>query len=731
MLPTLDQPASASLVPAAVPPEQPQPACATKSRAVCPYCGVGCVLEAKIEQNRLVQITAPRDAEPNRGMMCPKGALLTRVFDDPDRLTQPMMRERKGTPLHPVSWQKATRFVADRLTDAKTRRGPHSLGWYGSGQLDSEASYVFSKLFKGHLGSNHTDTNSRLCMSSAVAGYNLAFGSDGPPTCYDDLDHADTFFILGANMAANHPVLFNRIRRRKTDAPDTRIIVVDPRRSKTAEHSDLHVPVAPGGDVALLQWIARRLLDTDQLDHAYLAAHTTGWAEHRDRLAALDPAELARRAGVDGRTLEQLADHFRLSRNLLSLYCMGANQSTRGTDKNTAIINLHLMLGQVGRPGCGPFSLTGQPNAMGGREVGYLGHQLPGYRRVDHPDHRAEVEAAWGLAPGSIAPEPGRTAVPLFADAAAGKLEALWIACTNPAVSMPDAAVARRGLENTPLVIVQDITARSETAAYADVLLPACQWGEKVGTMTNSERLVVRSHRFLDPPGEARPDWWIAAAVGRAMGFTGFDFPDAPAVWDEYRKLTAGRPCDQAGITNRRLDRGPLRWPCPGPEHPGQPRRYADATFSTPDGKARFHTGDLAGPAETPDRDFPFWLTTGRVAAHWHTRTKSALAPELARQEPEPFVEIHPDDAAHARLRPGDWCTLTTRRGRATARVRVVPTLRPGVVFSTFHFGPSFAPGVNLNDLTNSAFDPRSKQPELKACAVRLDPGSAPPEPTP
>ncbi|MEO1235830.1 MAG: nitrate reductase [Planctomycetota bacterium] len=703
------------------------PATAT-GRAVCPYCGVGCVLDATVTDNRVERIAAAPGARPNLGMMCPKGALLSRVFDDSDRLTRPMLRKHKDEPLRPASWDEVVGFVARRLGEVRATRGADALAWYGSGQLDTEASYVFTKLFKGYLGSNHTDTNSRLCMSSAVAGYVKAFGSDGPPTCYDDLDEADTFLIVGANMAVNHPVLFNRVMRRKTDGGDrVEVVVVDPRRSKTAERGDLHVPVAPGGDVALLQWIARRLLDDGQVDESYIAEHTTGWAEHRAYLESLDPADLARRSGVSDETLEALAATVRRGRRLLSLYCMGANQSTRGTDKNTAIINLHLMLGQVGRPGCGPFSLTGQPNAMGGREVGYLGHQLPGYRLVADAKHRAAIERAWDLLPGAIDKKPGRTAVPMFEAAARGEYGAVWIACTNPVVSMPDASTTRRALEATPLVIVQDITRRSETAAYADVLLPACQWGEKSGTMTNSERLVVRSEKFLDAPGAAKPDWWIAARVGRAMGFDGFGFADAEEVWDEYRKLTAGRPCDVSGMTNRRLDKAPLRWPCRSTRHPGDARRYADGKFATPDGRARFHTGDLAGPVEPPDADYPLWLTTGRVAAHWHTRTKSGLSPELSRQEPDPFVEVHPDDAAALGLGEGDWCELVGRRGRARAKARLAATLRPGVVFATFHFGPSYGKGVNLNDLTNPAFDPASKQPELKACAVRLAPSSAPP----
>ncbi|MEM9252423.1 MAG: nitrate reductase [Planctomycetota bacterium] len=693
----------------------------TVGRAVCPYCGVGCVLDATVENNRVTRITVDPAAEPNLGMMCPKGALVKRIFDDPDRLEQPMIRRRRGGPLTEVAWDEAIDFVAKGLTRAIYTRGPDAVGWYGSGQLDTEASYVFTKLFKGFIGSNHTDTNSRLCMSSAVAGYQLAFGSDGPPTCYDDIEQADTFFIVGANMATNHPVLFNRIRRRRTDHPDARIVVVDPRRTKTAEHADLHLPVALGADVALMTWLARRTLDTGGANNAYVADHTRGWDPYVASLRERNPEELARLTGLADEDLEALAELVAADRRVLTLYCMGTNQSSRGTDKNTAIINWHLMTGQVGKPGCGPFSLTGQPNAMGGREVGYLAHQLPGYRRVDRDADRAEIERAWQIAPGSIDAQPGMSAVPMFDAAARGEFDALWIACTNPVVSMPNAGVVKRALERTPLVIVQDITQRSESTDYADVVLPAAQWAEKSGTMTNSERLVVRSERFLDPPGEARPDWQIPAAVARAMGFSGFDYGSAEEVWDEFRRTTAGRPCDMTGLTNHRLADAPGHWPAPAIGRAGHRRRYADGRFHHPDGHARFVVSRLDSPQDRPDAEFPLWLTTGRVAAHWHTRTKTGLAPELSRQDPEPFIELHPDDADDHHLEQGQRCRIVGRRGEAQAVVRRRDTIRRGVAFATFHFGDRFAKDSNINTLTSPAIDPVSKQPELKACAIRLE----------
>ena len=658
-------------------------------------------------------------------MLCPKGAFLFKSDAPHRRVTTPMMRDRKGGPLRALPWPDALARIADALKTTLAARGPDALAWYGSGQLDTEASYVFTKLFKGALGCNHTDTNSRLCMSSAVAGYQHSFGSDGPPGCYDDIEEADTFFILGANMTANHPVLFNRVRRRRATHDDCRIVVIDPRRSKTAEYADLHLPVRPGGDVALLRLLAKRMLELGVADEDWIARRTDGFDTLVEILRELDESAMLDASGVPIESINRVAQWMIASRRVMSLYCMGANQSTHGTDKNTAIIDLHLMRGDIGRSGCGPFSLTGQPNAMGGREVGYLSHQLPGYRFVADAAHRREVEAMWGLPSGSVNAEPGRPAVAMFDAAARGEIDVLWIACTNPAVSMPDLDVAQHALRRTPLVIVQDCFGDTETAAYADVLLPAATWGEKTGTMTNSERLVTRSRPVVGPPGQAWPDWAMPAAVGRAMGSPGFDFENAQDVWDEFRQLTRGTPCDVWGMTNDRLEAGGLRWPCPDADHPGTARRYADGQFLTPTGRARFSTAAYRPPAEATDADYPLAATTGRVAAQWHTRARTGNVPELVRQAPEPTVEVHADDATAAGVADGDIGRVVSRRGWVLARVRVVPGARRGMVFVPFHWGDAFHPHTAANHLTHRAVDAVSKQPELKHAAVRLEP--APP----
>lgn len=693
------------------------------ARATCPYCGVGCVLDVTVEDGRMTGIRAEADVAPNFGMLCPKGAFLFKSDDPSRRLTAPMMRDRKGEPLREATWDQAIRRIADGLEQTRAQRGPEAVAWYGSGQMHTESLYLFTKLFKGYLGSNQTDTNSRLCMSSAVAGYLHSFGSDGPPTCYDDFEAADTFFILGANMSANHPVLFNRVRRRRATSDGCRVIVVDPRRTRTAEHADLHLAVKPGGDVALLRLLARELLRTDAFDRHFIKQHTAGYAALRALLDDLDVEAMLDACGAAMEQINLAAHWMSRDRRLLSCYCMGANQSSRGTDKNTALIDLHLMLGQVGKPGAGPFSLTGQPNAMGGREVGYLAHQLPGYRFVEQAADRAAVEAYWNLSPGAIASGGGRPAVAMFDAAARGELGVLWIACTNPAVSMPDLDVVQHGLRQTPLVIVQDCLRDTETAAYADVLLPASSWGETAGTMTNSERLVTRSQAAVEAPGSrgsVRADWQIVADVARAMGFAEFDFAGVEAVWDEFRGLTAGTRCDMSGITNERLARGGVHWPFTNEDIQPMKRRYADLVFPTPDGRARFSTAGYVAPAEATDIDYPLVLTTGRVASQWHTRGRTGAVPELDRLAPEPVAEVHPIDAAAAGLIDGGLVFVESRRSRVLARVMVTDRTSRGLVFLPFHFGDTFDPRTAANYATHRAVDAVSKQPELKHAAVRL-----------
>src|SRR5947209_7539134 len=694
--------------------------------AICPYCGVGCRLRLEGSGGRPERVRGVEDAPANLGRLCTKGALLHETIATPDRLTHPQFRLDRRSHFRPTDWGTALRYVNECLQYILNTAGPDAVAFYGSGQLDTETAYLACKLFKGHLGTNNTDSNSRLCMAAAVAGYRTSLGSDGPPTCYDDIDHADVVLVIGSNMAEAHPVTFDRLRAARKARPDTLLIVADPRRTPTAREADIHLPVAPGGDIALLNALGRLLLQRGAADERFITAHTRGFAEFRDFLLKQDPIELCAAAGLPMETIRQLARLIAGAARFLSFYCMGLNQSTVGMWKNNSLINLHLLTGQIGKPGAGPFSLTGQPNAMGGREAGLLAHQLPGYRTVEDAEHRHEVEQYWGRRPGAISPAVGLTAVEMFRALEKGQLQAIWIAGTNPAVSMPDLHHIRRALQRARLVVVQDAYHPTETTRLADILLPAAQWGEKEWTSTNSERTIGYSPKLFDPPGAALPDWQILARFAQRLGYRGFEHASAAEVWDEFIHLTSGRPCDMSGATSARLrSLCSLQWPCPTLDHPGTKRRYLDGRFATPTGRARFLPRDHREPRELPDHEFPFVLTTGRIYAHWHTLTRTAKSDKLVRREPHAFVEINPADAQRLDLQEGDTVQLSSRRGTIQLPARLRRGVAPGMVFVPFHWGDLYGEGNAANYLTISAIGRVAKQPELKFCAVNLEKVSA------
>jgi anaerobic selenocysteine-containing dehydrogenase len=692
-------------------------------RTLCPYCGVGCGLLVRVEDGAVTRVKGDPDHPANFGDVCAKAVHLPPTLRTPDRLLHPEVRSRRDRERRRVPWDFALRFTAERLSEIVAAHGPDAVAVYASGQLTTEEYYVAGKLTKGFIGTNNFDTNSRLCMASAAAGYARSLGADGPPTTYADIDEADCFFLIGTNTADCHPITFKRIRRRKLADPDrVTVIVADPRWTETADLADLHLPLRPGSDVALLNGMLHVLWKDGAVDDAFISRCTTGWPELARSLDHCPPERAAAMTGLSAEIIVEAARRFGRARAALTLWSMGVNQSHAGTDKNAAILNLHLATGHIGRPGAGPFSLTGQPNAMGGRETGGLSHLLPGYRRVTEAADRADVEHHWGLAPGTLRAQPGLSALEIFERAAAGEVRALWIMATNPAASMPDLDLVEKALRQAELVIVQDAYHPTETTRCADVLLPAAQWPEKDGVMTNSERCLTYLPKLVDPPGEAWPDSVIVTRLAAEMGFKhAFAYAGTGEIFAEFVALTTGRPCDYSGVSHARLaSAGPLQWPVPTGDHEGTPRLYTDARFPTADGRARFIAVEPDDPVEPPDDVFPLCLTTGRVRDHWHTLTRTANAPALVARTPEPILEVHPSDARRAGLSDGDFVEITSRRGKAVAQCRVVLTIREGTCFLPFHWGRRFGFYKAANNLTLAARDPISQQPELKACAVRV-----------
>jgi ferredoxin-nitrate reductase len=646
---------------------------------------------------------------------------------DRNRLTTPLWREHTSQPFAPISWERAFSILVERIQATLARKGPQALAIYGSGQFLNEDYYVANKLLKGALGSNNFDANSRLCMSSAVAGYARSLGSDGPPCCYDDLDLAELVLLIGTNTAECHPVLFQRLLKRRRKGAGPRLVVVDPRATATSDAADLHLAIAPGSDLALLCGLGHLLLQRGGVDQAFVAAHTEGFAELEVLWRAWTPARAAAVCGIAEADLRQLAAWWCEASAVLSLWSMEVNQSREGSASVAGICNLHLVSGQIGKPGAGPFSLTGQPNAMGGREVGGLAQLLPGYRAVANPEHRAEVERHWGFAAGSIAPEPGLAVWQQIEAMERGELDLWWVAATNPLVSMPSLDRVRAAVANCPLVVLSEAYAGTETEAVAHLVLPAAQWSEKEGVMVNSERRVTLCRAFRQPPGEARPDWAIFAELGRRLGFAEqFGWRDAGEVYAEFAALTAGRVCDSSGLSHQLLaGHGPQQWPFPAGTEPGggQARLYTDHHFPTPSGRARLWADPPLGLAEPPDAEFPLVLTVGRVLGHWHTMTRTVHVARVAKAHPEPLLEVHPNDAARAGLVEGGEAQVRSRRGALRVKLLLTERIRPGTVFLPMHWGASQGElACEANRLMHELACPISQQPELKGAAVALEP---------
>ena len=692
-------------------------------RTTCPYCGVGCGVLGAAGEGRALAVAGDPAHPANFGRLCSKGAALGATAGLQGRLLEPQVHGRAA------SWPEATAFIARGLQQVIRRHGPDAVAFYVSGQLLTEDYYVANKLMKGFIGSANIDTNSRLCMASAVAAHKLAFGEDLVPGCYDDLELADLAVFAGHNAVFTHPVLVRRMERAR--ARGQRWIVIDPRRSETADEADLHLPIAPQTDVRLWNGLLAELIRRGAIDRGFIAAHTAGFGDVEAALAQDDqsPAAVAAGCGLPLAGLERFYALFAEAPRTVTLFSQGVNQSAQGVAKALAIINAHLATGRIGKPGACPFSITGQPNAMGGRETGGMANTLAAHMEFE-PAAIDRVARFWSAS--RIATRPGLKAVDMFDAVADGRIKAIWIMATNPLVSLPDAGRVRAALARCPLVIVSDCMAGADTLALAHVKLPAQAWGERDGTVTNSERRISRQRPLFAPPGQARADWRIIRDVAAAMGFgEAFDWRSPAGVFREYARLTA---FENAGAGRRVLSLKPLlgltplaydalepvQWPLTTAG--GTARLFADGRFQTPDGRARMVPVRPAGPAIPAGGAFPLSLSTGRIRDQWHSMTRTGLVPELCRREPEPFVEVHPADAEAAGVREGALVRVATPQGAAVAVARLTDRQRRGGLFMPMHWSEAFAPAGRANPLTARVRDPVSGQPEFKHTPARLRP---------
>ena len=697
----------------------------TETRTTCPYCGVGCGVLARVSDDGQVEVRGDPEHPANRGRLCSKGTALGDTLDLAPRLLHP---EVDG---ETVSWEAALDTVASGIRAAVAKHGRDSVAFYVSGQLLTEDYYVANKLMKGFLGSANIDTNSRLCMASAVAGHKRAFGADAVPGCYEDIERAKLVVLVGSNAAWCHPVIYQRLVQAKKDHPELRVVLIDPRRTASADIADLHLAIRPGADATLFNGLLVWLHAQDEAHSLFVSEHTEGLdaALFAARASSPDIDSVARECGLDPAQVAEFFDLFARTERVVTLFSQGVNQTSSGTDKVNAIINCHLLTGRIGRPGMGPFSLTGQPNAMGGREVGGLANQLAAHFELEYPAHRALVKTFW-QAP-AIASEPGLKAVDLFQAVEQGKIKVLWIMATNPAVSLPDAGQVKRALENCELVIVSDCVRHTDTTHYAHVLLPAAAWGEKEGTVTNSERRISRQRAFLPAPGEARPDWWIVSAVAKRLGFgAAFDYANAAAIFREHAALSglandATRAFDLSGLAGLSDDAyaqlAPLQWPVTAQQPHGSARLFGDGAFFTPSGRARFIAITPRPPAHATDAQYPLALNTGRVRDHWHTLTRTGFSARLSAHTIEPFVEMHPDDARVLGVGDGTLARVASRWGKARARVRLSESQRPGSVFVPMHWNDQFTSAGCIDAVVNPVTDPISGEPEFKHTPVTVE----------
>ncbi len=688
--------------------------------STCGYCSVGCGMQLGVREGKVVSVRGNPDHPVNRGKLCPKGLAEHYAIDAEGRALYPMLRKESG--LERAAWDEAIRTMAQRLRAVQQRYGPESVGVISTGQLVTEEFYALGKLVQLGLGTHNYDGNTTLCMSTAVAGYKRSFGSDGPPGAYEDLEIADVVLLIGANIAENHPILCSRLEANKSRT----LIVVDPRVTKTAMMADVFLPIKPRADLALLNTMLRILIDEDLYDHDYVARHTTGFDHLRVSLEPYTLEYASEVTGLDAALIRRVAHLYGTAKAPFIGWTMGVNHSTKGTETVNAINNLGLITGNVGRAGASPFSITGQCNAMGTREAG-LTSGLPGYRSFDSAEHRHELARIWNIDVDRIPSRRGMAYPDIIEAAVAGKIRALWIIGTNPLVSFPNIDVLKQALENLDFLVVQDGFHPTPTTELADLVLPAAIWGEKEGTYTNSERRVSKVNAAVEPPGEALSDFEIFLALAEQLGcrdelFPGWSGPSD--AFDEWRRVSAGRLCDYSGMTYEAIEHlGGVQWPFSHDtgDDPGSTRRlYSNGDFQTSDRRARLIATQWAPFPEQPNAEFPFVLNTGRTVEHWHTRTKTGAISILQEMSPRAWLEMNPADARRLNLKPHDRVEVISARGRVSrVELRVTEIIAAGQVFLPFHFVET-----NANQITQSAFDPISREPNFKQCAVRVEKSS-------
>ena len=695
-------------------------------RTTCPYCGVGCGVLVRTGDG--IEVAPDPEHPANLGRLCSKGSALAETVGVQGRLFQPLIDGQ------PAGWDEALDRVATKFRETIERHGPDSVAFYVSGQLLTEDYYAANKLMKGWIGSANIDTNSRLCMSSAVAAYKRAFGTDTVPCSYEDLERAKLVVLAGSNAAWCHPVLYQRLVKARREHPDLRVVLIDPRRTASADIADLHLPIRPGTDGWLWNGLLVQLAERGEGNPLYLQfVEGSEEALAAARESSPDIDTVARICGLEPERVAEFYDLWCRTERVVSVFSQGMNQSTSGTDKGNALINCHLYTGRIGRPGMGPFSFTGQPNAMGGREVGGLANQLAAHLELDNPEHRRLVQDFWQSP--RIAERPGLKAAEMFQAVREGRIKALWIMATNPAVSLPDADTVRQALAECEFLVVSDCTHPTDTTRLADVVFAAQTWGEKDGMVTNSERRISRQRAFMAAPGEARPDWWIIAQVARRMGFEqGFDWQSEADVFREHARLSAFRPEVErdfdlgalADISDAQYrDWTPKQWPLPADRPEGTERLFGNGRFWSQSGKARMLPITPRGPARATSEEYPLVLNTGRVRDHWHTMTRTGKSPRLSGHIVEPYAELHPDDAGAAGIEEGMLVRVTGPRGHIIVRARLSDNQQPGSVFVPMHWNDQFSHGSYVNRLFPVATDPVSGQPEFKHNPVRVEPWQA------